>query len=256
MLRSMSDMIGYGVQATDGEIGSIQDLYVDDRTWAIRYFVVEPGTWLSDREVLISPAAVHTPEDRAFDQEAGLDWSTESIPVALTRQQVKASPDTATELPVSRQVEEDLADYYEWSRYWEPGQAAAAPEAEPPVEPEPDPYLLSVRDFTGCRARTPDTDVGEVTDGIAETDLWVVRYLVIDATTGAPGKTLLVSPNWIDRIDAEGGSLTLDLAAEPMATSPEYDPTEPIDRDFEARLHEHYDRAPYWSEETPLSYER
>ena len=76
MLRSASHLKGTTIAATDGDIGSIQDLYFDDLTWTIRYLVVDTGTWLPGRQVLISPRSVGTvaEEDR--------------IPVALTKRQV------------------------------------------------------------------------------------------------------------------------------------------------------------------------
>ena len=32
---------GYHLQATDGEIGHVEDFIIDDETWAIRYLIVE-----------------------------------------------------------------------------------------------------------------------------------------------------------------------------------------------------------------------
>ena len=52
MLRTAGDLKGVTIEAMDGDIGSVQDLYFDDRTWTIRYFVVDTGTWLLGRRVL------------------------------------------------------------------------------------------------------------------------------------------------------------------------------------------------------------
>ena len=41
MLRSMSDLEGYAIRATDGPIGHVKDLYFDDEAWVVRYLVVE-----------------------------------------------------------------------------------------------------------------------------------------------------------------------------------------------------------------------
>jgi hypothetical protein len=57
MLRSMKDLEGYTIGATDGVIGRVKDFYFDDEAWVIRYLVVETGAWLSSRRVLISPIA-------------------------------------------------------------------------------------------------------------------------------------------------------------------------------------------------------
>ena len=45
MLRSLKDLRGYAIRASDGVIGKVDDFYFDDETWAIRYLVVDTGTW-------------------------------------------------------------------------------------------------------------------------------------------------------------------------------------------------------------------
>jgi hypothetical protein len=82
MLRSMKDLDDYAVGATDGVIGSVKDFLFDDQAWAVRYFVVETGTWLTSREVLISPISIDRP-----------DWEDKLLAVSITREQVKNSPD-------------------------------------------------------------------------------------------------------------------------------------------------------------------
>ena len=101
MLRNVKDLRGYRIRASDGVIGKVDDFYFDDETWAIRYLVVDTGTWLSGRKVLISPIALG---------HAG--WMGRQLPVALTRAQVERSPDIDTKKPVSRQHEAQYLGYY------------------------------------------------------------------------------------------------------------------------------------------------
>ena len=84
--------------------------FFDDKTWAIRYLVVDTGTWLPDRQVLISPIALGQP-----------DWEGQFFPVKLTTEQVRNSPDIDTDKPVSRQQETRLHTYYDWPVYWSGG---------------------------------------------------------------------------------------------------------------------------------------
>ena len=78
MLRTAGELKGVTIEAMDGDIGSVQDLYFDDQTWTVRYLVVDTGTWLPGRQVLISPFAFQavpgalTPADVA-DEEAGAE---------------------------------------------------------------------------------------------------------------------------------------------------------------------------------------
>ena len=60
MLRSMNDLEGYAIRATDGDIGHVKDFYFDDDAWVVRYLVVATGTWLSSRKVLLSTVAIGT----------------------------------------------------------------------------------------------------------------------------------------------------------------------------------------------------
>ena len=75
MLASVTDLQGFTLRAMDGEIGKVDQFYFDDETWAIRYLVVNTGSWLAGRLVLISPIAVGRPDCKAArgstDKKAG-----------------------------------------------------------------------------------------------------------------------------------------------------------------------------------------
>jgi sporulation protein YlmC with PRC-barrel domain len=76
MLHKASKLRGTTVQAVDGEIGTIQDVYFDDEQWRVRYLVVKTGPGLNAKTVLLPPAAVEA------------NWNTAAVPVALTRAEV------------------------------------------------------------------------------------------------------------------------------------------------------------------------
>ena len=58
MLRSVNDLKGFEIVATDGEIGDVEQFYFDDERWALRYIVVNTGNWLAGRQVLVAPFSV------------------------------------------------------------------------------------------------------------------------------------------------------------------------------------------------------
>ena len=91
MQRNIKSLIGYGMGATDGEIGKVKELYFDDKTWSIRYMVLKSGSWLFGREVLISPDAVLKNA-----------WRQGTLPVNLTKEQIRTSPNIDTDKPISR----------------------------------------------------------------------------------------------------------------------------------------------------------
>ena len=101
------DLIGRNIVATDGELGPIKDILFDDRTWKVRYFVVNTSKWLIGRKVLLSPssfAPLGTRDDGLFY-------------VNLTRDEVKDSPPLDFHQPVSRQYEALLHTHFAWEPY-------------------------------------------------------------------------------------------------------------------------------------------
>ena len=88
MLRNVTHLKGFAIRATDGEIGTVEQFYFDDETWAIRYLVVNTGGWLPGRLVLVSPIALRQAE-----------WQSERLDVALTKKQIEDSPRIDTHKP-------------------------------------------------------------------------------------------------------------------------------------------------------------
>jgi sporulation protein YlmC with PRC-barrel domain len=58
MLTSASELRAMEVWASDGRVGVVDDLYIEDGQGAIRYFVVDTGGWLMGQRVLVASAAV------------------------------------------------------------------------------------------------------------------------------------------------------------------------------------------------------
>lgn len=80
-LRSCNDVRGYHIDATDGEIGHIEDFLLDDATWAVRYLVVDTSNWWFGNKVLISPAWVE-----------GFNWGDSKAVVNLSREAIRNAP--------------------------------------------------------------------------------------------------------------------------------------------------------------------
>ena len=247
MLRTASHLKGTSIAATDGEIGSVQDLYFDDHSWTIRYLVVDTGTWLPGRQVLISPRSIM----------AGTDEG--KIPVSLTKSQVENSPSTDVDKPVERQYEEEYSQYYGYPYYWTgpyrwgatpyPGEGVlAVPEVAVAMPPRVggDPSLRSTRNVTGYYIEATDGDIGHVDDFIVDTAAWAIRYMLVDTRNWWPGKKVLVSPEWINEVSWPDSRVYVDMSKEAIKSAPEYDPNQPVERDYETRLFGHHNRRVYW----------
>lgn len=107
VLRSMTDLKGFTIGATDGDIGQVEAFYFDDASFTVRHLVVDTGGWLGGRKVLISPRALRD-----------IDWDGRRINAALTKAQVEKSPNIDTDQPVSRQHEIEYYRYYGYPSYW------------------------------------------------------------------------------------------------------------------------------------------
>src|SRR5271154_5959171 len=107
MLQVISALKGFGIEASDGRVGTVVDFLFDDASWKVRWLVVDCGTWLKGRKVLIHPLAV---------SYAGLE--DEEFEVKLTKAQVEGSPEWSEHQPVSQQMENRLFDYCGWDPAW------------------------------------------------------------------------------------------------------------------------------------------
>jgi len=257
MLRSLKEISGYRILAKDGDIGHVHDFFFDDEIWAIRYIVVDTGSWLTGKKkVLLVPSAVEKPE-----------WETQTLPVRLDKEQVKDSPEIDTDKPVSRQAEIELHEHYNWVPYWVvPPHGIAPPLAPTEMKEEEkkeqekekeegkkilmgervDPHLRSVKEVTGYHIQALDGEMGHVEEFIAEEPSWFIRYLVVDTRNWLPGRKVLVPPDWIEQLSWKDTKVSVDLPMELIKNSPEYDPSAPVNRQYEERLYDYYGRPKYW----------
>ena len=107
-LRSTREVMGYHIQATDTDIGHVEDFIVDQETWIIRYLVIDTANWMpGSRQVVVSPAWVQM-----------VDWKRRKVLVDLESEQIKKSPKFDPALPVYRKYEETLYDFYGRPYYW------------------------------------------------------------------------------------------------------------------------------------------
>jgi len=106
-LRSGNEIMRYYVHASDGDIGHVQGLIVDERSWAIRYIIVNTSNWWIGHNVLISPEWIEN-----------VDWAESHLSVDLTRQAIKDSPAYDPTLPLSREQEEGIHVHYGRHGYW------------------------------------------------------------------------------------------------------------------------------------------
>jgi uncharacterized protein YrrD len=273
MLIKAKTLEGCELRARDGVIGRVKDVYFDDEHWHVRYLVVDTGSWMTGRTVLISAAVLQAWE-----------WDRRTVSIDLTREQVRNSPGIDTARPVSRQQEERLHQFYAWPYYWsgpiptsgymapgnpaaagwsaavmrdgfatgEPGYSAssASPGADAdaqraqsePERNEEDSHLRSLRAVRGYDIQAADGTIGQVDDVVIDESTWAVRYLLVDTSNWWTGRKVLVGLSHIREISWYDRTVVVDLPRDEIKASPDFDEARPLTSDYVDRLDAHYRR--------------
>ncbi|MCA0989171.1 PRC-barrel domain-containing protein [Guptibacillus algicola] len=106
-LRSTKEVSNYHIQATDGEIGHVEDFIFDDKTWKLRYFVVDTKDLLHGKKVLLSTEWIDD-----------IHWTDRSVVVNVTKEKIENAPEYLLNEPLTRRFEEDLYTHYGKTGYW------------------------------------------------------------------------------------------------------------------------------------------
>lgn len=164
MLKSVRSLLHKPLTASDGPLGSLVDLYFDDRDWRLRYLVVDPGRPMPRREVLV-PAG-------ALVAAAGA-----TLAVSLARAQIERCPEIDEDKPVY--LQHDMGA----------------------IEAHGDPHLRSSEVVMGCAVHRPQGVHGRVKDLLIDDVRHNVSCIVIDTGLWLPGRRLELAPSEVERID-------------------------------------------------------
>ncbi|NDP20731.1 MAG: PRC-barrel domain containing protein [Paludibacter sp.] len=106
-LRSTNAVSGLYIQASDGEIGHVEDFIIDDETWAIRYLIIDTTNWWGGKKILVSPQWIDK-----------VSWDEYKVFVNLSKENIKESPEYSDELLLTREYETNLYQHYDKKDYW------------------------------------------------------------------------------------------------------------------------------------------
>ncbi len=229
MQRNIKSLIGWSMEATDGDIGELDEFYFKDDNWVINYMVIKTGNWFLSRKVLISPQAL---VERITDNNI--------LPVNLSKEQIRKSPDVDTDKPVSRQQDIDLYGHYAWQRYggsgFYAGGSALVMDNSPFIDEaifseadkndkrsDDDLHLRSTKAITGYHIHASDGDWGYVTDFIFDDLNWKITFLVIDSHQWFGGEKYLVEVGKVKEIQWVNSKVILNLSKDELKISPLFD---------------------------------
>jgi hypothetical protein len=226
MLRSIKQLYGGKLDASDGDIGHVKDFYFDDQNWAIRYLVADTGSWLSGHQVLLSPHAL-----------GHLHQTGKLLRVNLTREQIEHSPAIETHKPVSRQYEEEYYRYYGWPYYWQGDSLwgmSGFPILESATKPFPhepiiagrgasapaDAHLRSTQAVSGYRLQASDGMTGCVCDFLMDAQSWAIEQLVVRIGHRFSGREVQIPVGRLGRISYEESTVFVNMTVEAVEQCP------------------------------------
>ncbi|MDG6221489.1 MAG: PRC-barrel domain-containing protein, partial [Candidatus Thermoplasmatota archaeon] len=221
--------------------GKVETFLFDDISWMAVYLDIDIGGWLEEKQVLISPLAIKKES-----------WEEKAMETNLTKEIIENAPDISSHEPLSRKKEREYLNYYSWPAYWQP---VGMPQMEymqsmstglPTEEETENVHLRSAKEVRGYKIHSTDKQFGHIDDLIVDDETWIIRYIVVDTRDFLPGKKVLISPNWIKKLSWDVQEIYVDLSEEAILGSPEYNPSEPVNRDCEDRLHDYYGRPKYY----------
>jgi hypothetical protein len=225
MLRSIKELYGNKLNTADDEIGHVKDFYFDDRSWAVRYVIVDTGSWLPGRQVLISP--------HAFGQ---VHQTGKHLAVNLTRKQIEDSPSILAHQPVSRQYEEEYHRYYGWPVYWQgdglwgmsgfpflelpPQPGATKAKTEVTHGKAGDAHLRSTQAVNGYHLHASNGILGHVCDFLMDSKSWAIDQLVIKIGHRFSGKEVQIPTEKVEHISYDDSAVHVNLTTEAVELSP------------------------------------
>lgn len=106
-LDSAKEVSGYHIRATDGGIGHVEDFLIDDEAWMVRYLVADTRNWLPGKHVLLGIPSIDS-----------LDWDSRKLMVNLYREKIQNAPPFDRSVPLNREDEDRLCEYYGLTKYW------------------------------------------------------------------------------------------------------------------------------------------
>ena len=221
MLRwAVQDMAGLRIHATDGDLGYVHDVYLEDSDWRVQYLQVDTRHWLPGRHVLLAPTVVQH-----------LDWDDRRMNVAITRDEVLSSSDIDAHKPISLQPPPRWPECFQWlfsaSTSLRQGEELAARlhnlliemRGQVRASPEPttdDPHLWSARALCHFNVEGDNGDLGRVEDILVHQDAWTIPYILIDKGNPLHVTRLLMPVELVHGISWEARRVRVSLAAEAL----------------------------------------
>lgn len=187
MIKSYRKMQGTQIEALDGVIGILKDVYFDDRNWKIQYFIVELGSWFSGNNVLVPPVLVSP-----FDGN--------SLKVQLTKAELQTCSNADSALPVS------LQQRYCERKIYNKGCTTGCFMVLPILNNVKnaiwdDPHFWSCKNVSRYEIIASDGDAGSNQDILIDDSRWLIRFFVASTGPDSELREKIYDPKIVEDID-------------------------------------------------------
>ncbi|MBO6815770.1 MAG: PRC-barrel domain-containing protein [Rhizobiaceae bacterium] len=240
MYMSYNDIHNFPLFSEDENIGSLADLYVDDRDWAASFAVIETGGWFSSNKVLIRTV-----------EPIEIDLDHNRLVTTLMQENIKNAPKASSRETVSEANEREWYLQPHASVYFAGAHGVVLPsmfysempEADMQAQQErseKDRHLRSMNEVTGYEVQATDGKIGTVVDFIIDPEDWRVAFLNIDTGNWLPGKLVIVAPEWAQNVSWSERLISFEMTKEQIEKSPTPSDLDSLQRSHREDLYLHY----------------
>lgn len=253
-----TDLRHYDVKSTgittqgDPEIlGRVHDIYLDDKTWAIEWFVIETGHWYSSNKILLDSKYFTqvSPDKRCFH-------------VSVSKTEIENAPSVGEHHPISEQRKNALLyTSFGQDALLFPGYVGVMmphtliERSKPPAEDDnqsdehntawsetdnADRHLRSANELLGYGVSAINGELGPLTDLVIDTEQWNIMLLALDTSKWLPDRTVVVTPESIERISWEESRLFVSMSKKTVEQSPQLRDLKAIKTSYISSLSDYY----------------
>ncbi len=241
MKKSLKELLKYQVETEDGKKASIDDFLFDEEKWFVRYMKVDFGNHLFSDQVII-PRTLLTKSL----------WDKNLFLVKTDLESIRKYPKVKEHLPVSREYEQQLHDFFGLTPYWLNAYTVPLASAFYPSQPihvpeslekknDDNPILRSFNEVENYQIETEDGTFGHIEDLIIDDLYWQISFAVVDTSNWMPwSKKVLVPIEMLDTISFANKKVRFSLDMDIIKEAPVYVSVDGVDKLYEQEIHDYY----------------
>lgn len=246
-----SDLRHFEVKSgSEVTLGRIHDIYLDDETWAVKWFVVETGHWYSSNKVLLDSKYL-----------TDVSPANRSLQVSIGKEDIENAPSVEEHHPVSEQYNNAfLYTTFGHDTLLFPGyaglimpqtliersfdslddQSSQAQETTVSEADYADRHLRSANELLGYTVSATDGTLGPLIDLVINMSRRTITLMALDTSKWLPDRTVVIIPQSIDNISWPDRKLFVTMNKETIEQSPRLQDMKSIETSYVSTLSDYY----------------